>query len=275
MKLRLKRPTPKYAVMIPSAGRASVLFDTLKRQPFLNASNVYIGLQSEQLKEYRKVIKTFDRCNFVTYQNPFGSTCVVREYLRQAAVHDGHDVYICADDNTHYQKQSLDNLVRASMVYNSGGRGPAVVGGMQGSTSMAAKPTRFDEAYAKKSGHTIDGLRFYRKIGMMFWAFPHELYSRIRYIEKPFPPRVNPGAMEDHTAALGCLKLGCTTFVVCMDAPFQKKRFQKGGSGNPVARAQKIGHAWYRLGELYPDYMGEVRMVWPYAKFYKIAERSK
>jgi len=138
---------------------------------------------------------------------------------------------------------------------------------------MNAKPSRFDEAYVKKSGFTKSGLRFYKKIGMMFWCFPHSLYSKIKYLEDWGDLR-SAGCMEDHSIALACLKKGHTRFVVCMDAPFKKKRFQPGGQGSIGERARKIGLAWIRLGTLYPEYMSEVRMIWPYSKFYAIAKKE-
>lgn len=272
MKLRLMKSSPSFAVLIPSAGRPDVLFDTLTRQPFLNCPSTFISLHSDQWKVYRKVRRTFSRITYVPIMNPYGSTVLAREELRRRAVRERFNFYICADDNTHFQKQSLDNLVRGSMAYNKR-HGLTVVGGMQGSTNMQAKPTRFDEAYAKKSGHCVGGFRFYEKIAMMFWCFPHELYSKISYCSLAVG-MPNPGAMEDHTAALSCLKRGAH-FVTCMDAPFVKKRFQKGGSGDFTARAVKIGLGWIRLGKLFPEYMAEVRMVWPYAKFYKIAATKK
>lgn len=271
MKVRLRQiEMGRVAVMIPSAGRPNVLHDTLTRQPFLNHRDTYVGIQNDQWDDYFPVRKSFNKITYETYDNKFGSTCVARENLRRCVVAEEYDRYICMDDNTHFCEQSFDNLVRASFSYP----GVAVIGGMQGSTSMKAKPTRFDEAYAKKSGHTVGTLQFYEKIGMMFWSFPHSLYSKISYcsLAKDMP---NPGAMEDHTAALGCLKVNPKTkFVICMDAPFVKKRFQKGGSGNPVARAEKIGLAWIRLAQIHPEFMAHVRMVWPYSKFLDIARNK-
>lgn len=266
MKLRLK-PRMGYAVLIPSAGRPDVLFDTLSKQPFLNRLSTIVALHHDQWAAYRKVRKAFKKVTYISIVNPYGSTVVSRESLRKYATELRYNFYICADDNTHYQEQSLINLVNASAAYNQR-HGLTVVGGMQGSTNMKAKPTRFDETYAKRSGHTVGGFRFYEKIAMMFWCFPHELYSKFQYCD--LEAQKNPGAMEDHTAALNCLKLGAC-FVTCMDAPFVKKRFQKGGSGNFTERAKKIGLGWIRLGRLFPEYMAEVRMVWPYSKFYKIA----
>src|SRR3990167_7250962 len=144
---------------------------------------------------------------------------------------------------------------------------------MQGSTSMNSKPSRFDEAYVKKSGHTVGGFRFYRKIGMMFWVFPHELYSKVQYYDPLMLEARDVGCMEDHSIALALLRLGHTNFVVCMDAPFKKKRFQPGGQGSTAERAKKIGQAWMRLGQLHPMYMEHVRMLWPYSKFYGIAKK--
>jgi len=223
------------------------------------------------------VRKDFARITYIQYDNPGGSTVVAREHLRRAAVAIGFKRYVCADDNTYYTEQSLHNLVKASLSFKK----PVVVGGMQGSMKMDAKPSRFDEAYVKKSGFTKNGFRFYRKIGMMFWCFPHELYSKACYLPEIWftsmkaPSIAHAGCMEDHTIALALLKTGFTNFVVCMDAPFMKKRFQPGGSGNLIQRATKIGLAWMRLGGQHPDFMAHVRMVWPYAKFYKIAKQRK
>jgi hypothetical protein len=249
-----------------SANRVPVLTETLTRQPFLNRPSTFIALHDDQWKQYRSVRKQWPKITYFSYPNPYGSVSVMCEHLRRAAMEtdDPFSRYVRADDNASFSEQSLHNLVRASMIYP---KQPVVVGGMQGSDKANAKPSRFDESYAKRSGHTVAGLRFYNKIAMMFWCFPHELFSKLRY-------PLDRGCMEDHYAALTCLRMGAT-FVTCMDAPFKKKRFRPGGQGNFTERAKKIGYAWIRMGEMFPEFMGEVRMVWPYAKFYKIAEQMK
>jgi hypothetical protein len=265
----IKLANTTYAVLIPSAGRPEVLFDTLDNQRFLNRPSTFVGLHNTQWRDYWRVREAFGRVRFIRYDNPSGSTVVARENLRQAAVARGFQRYVCADDNTYYTETSLENLVRASFVYTPR---PVVVGGMQGGLSADTKPSRFDEAYVKKSGHTVGGLRFYKKIGMMFWIFPHSLYSKAYYLPKGWMDPL--GCMEDHSMALCLMKhLQFSNFVVCMDAPFKKKRFQPGGQGGPSERAAKIGLAWMRLGTLYPEFMSEVRMVWPYAKYYKLVEK--
>jgi len=272
--MKIKLTKRSYAVLIPSAGRPDTLYETLDTQDFLNRPSTFVGLHDNEWRDYADVRKEFDRTRFIRYENPGGSTVVAREQLRRAAVHVGFQRYVCADDNTYFTEASLENLVRASFIYKPQ---PVVVAGMQGGLGPNTKPSRFDEAYVKKSGHTIDGLRFYRKIGMMFWCHPHELYSKCTYL--PGDPSMldcqMAGGMEDHTIALAYLTRGFTNFVVCMDAPFKKKRFQPGGQGTSVERAWKIGLAWQRLGNRFPDFMSEVRMVWPYSKFYKMVERSK
>jgi len=242
---------------------------TLTKQPFLNLKSTLVGIQNDQWEMYSKVRSKFANITYIRYDNPGGSTVVAREHLRRSAVAIGFKRYVCADDNTQYTQQSLVNLVQASLTFKKS----VVVGGMQGSLDMNAKPSRFDEAYVKKSGFTKGGMRFYRKIGMMFWVFPHELYSKVQYCAIDYAPLETMGCMEDHSIALALLRTGFTNFVVCMDAPFIKKRFQPGGSGSLLQRAQKIGMAWIRLGRAHPDYMAHVRMIWPYAKFYKMAKQ--
>ena len=271
MKIRTRHDQAIACVLIPSAGRPGVLHTTLTEQRFLDRRSTFVGLQNDQWGDYKQVRRDFSSITYIRYDNPGGSTVVARERLRAHATSlDEFRRYVCADDNTYYTEASLTNLVRASLSFKQ----LTVVGGMQGSTSMNAKPSRFDEAYVKKSGFTKSGLRFYKKIGMMFWCFPHSLYSKIKYLEDWGDLR-SAGCMEDHSIALACLKKGHTRFVVCMNAPFKKKRFQPGGQGDPRSRATKIGLAWIRLGALYPEYMSHVRMIWPYAKFYDIAKKAQ
>ena len=111
------RTLERFCVLIPSKGRPDALLKTLRAQPFLNAPNVYIGIQDDELKKYRKVVEEFSKIEYVSYPNPEGSGTRAREELRKVAVAKGFKRYVVTDDNTRYTERSLLNLVKASFIY--------------------------------------------------------------------------------------------------------------------------------------------------------------
>lgn len=243
----------RFCVLIPSCGRPDVLLKTLRAQPFLDADNVYIGFQDDELKKYRKVVEEFSRINYVSYPNPERSGTRAREELRKVAVADGYKRYVVTDDNTRYTEASLLLLVRASFIYPTQ---PCIVAGAHGTAA------HFDAGRIKNSLETHSGLRFYKKRSAMFWSIPHSLYSKMTYT-------VDEGCMDDVQVTFAAFDRGITAQVVCLDAPFQKKRYQGGGYGKINERVRKVGVAIQRFATTHPEYMEKVRVTFPWTQIEK------
>jgi hypothetical protein len=253
MAVRVKIRKYSYAVLIPSKGRPEVLLKTLRAQPFLNRPSTFIGLEQKELKAYRHVRKEFFKVTYVVYDNPVKSGTLARELLRQSATEKKFDRYVLSDDNTRFTERSLENLVRASFVYPTQ---PCIVAGMHGTAE------HFDSGRIKKSTETHDGLRFYKKRSAMFWAIPHSLYSKMKYT-------VDEGCMDDVQVTFAGYDRGITALVVCMDAPFQKKRYSPGGYGGIGERVRKVGIAIQRFAKTHPQYMEKVRVTFPWTQIEK------
>jgi hypothetical protein len=246
MKVKLKRTS--YAVLIPSKGRPDGLAKTLEKQPFLNRDTTYVGIQRDQRKMYAPVRAQYDRIRWVQFENPQSSGCVAREALREVATADGYDRYVPTDDNARYSETSLENLIRASVVYPVQ---PCIVSGFHGTAP------HFDASKIKKAKE-YGGLHFYEKWGAIFWTIPHSIYSRMSY-----PP--DGGRMDDRFVSFAGLKLGCTSWVVCMEAPFTKSCYQKGGYQG-AGRTKMMGQSIVRLAQDYPEYMEKVVISFPWAR---------
>lgn len=241
---------PRVAVLIPSKGRPEVLLKTLRAQPFLNRPSTYIGVENAERKVYRKVRLEFSRIQFVFYDNPESSGTRGREELRKAAVAFGFDRYVVTDDNTRFSKRSLQNLIAASYAYPVQ---PCIVAGMHGTAA------HFDSGRIKKGTEVHKGFRFYKKRSAMFWVLPPELYHHMSYI-------IDRGCMDDVQVTFAAFSLGIFAQVVCMDAPFSKKRYLPGGYGGIAQRVEKVGIAIQRFAKYYPQYMEKVRVTFPWTQ---------
>src|SRR6267142_3874357 len=140
MKISLSKPT--YAVLIPSKGRPDQLMKTLEKQSFLNRWNTFIGIQNDQREMYQEVMRCFDQVTWISFDNPTASGCVARESLRKVATGIGFRRYVPTDDNARYTEESLENLIRASVVYPTQ---PCIVSGFHGTAP------HFDSAKIKKA----------------------------------------------------------------------------------------------------------------------------
>lgn len=248
-----------FAVLIPSKGRPEVLLKTLRAQPFLNRPTTYIGIEIAEVSRYRTVMREFNHIRWIRYDNPVNSGTYAREQLRQVATHDHYDRYVLSDDNTRFTEQSLENLVRASFVYP---KQPCIVAGMHGTAE------HFDSGRIKNTIETHKGLRFYKKRSAMFWVLPNALYKRMDYI-------IDGGCMDDVQVTFAAFDMGITTQVVCMDAPFQKKRYAPGGYGGIGERVKKVGIAIQRFAQTHPQYMAKVRVTFPWTQIEKSLEVSE
>jgi len=253
VRVKLQR---SFAVLIPSKGRPEVLLKTLRAQPFLNRPSTFIGVEEKERKKYLPVRREFDRVTWITYENPYGSGTYAREMLRQEATEVKFDRYVVTDDNTRYTEKSLKNLVRASFVYPIQ---PCLIAGMHGTAE------HFDSGRIKKGVETHDGLRFYKKRSAMFWAIPHTLYNKMRYV-------VDEGCMDDVQVTFAAFDMNLTAQMVCMDAPFQKKRYMPGGYGGIGERVRKVGIAIQRFSQTHPQYMEKVRVTFPWTQIEKSLE---
>lgn len=245
----------RFAVLIPSKGRPEVLLKTLRAQPFLNCPSTYIGVENAEEKKYRNVRKEFKRITWISYDNPVASGTLGREELRKAATAARYERYVVTDDNTRFTERSLLTLVRASFVYPIQ---PCIVAGVHGTAE------HFDAGRIKRTLETHDGLRFYKKRSAMFWALPHKFYSRMRYT-------VDEGCADDVQVTFAAFDQKIFAQVVCMDAPFQKKRYQGGGYGEISERVRKVGLALIRFAKTHPSYMEKVRVTYPWVQIEKAA----
>jgi hypothetical protein len=225
---------------------------------FLNRANTYVGIEKREQKKYRRVLQTFARISYLFYDNPVGSGTFAREQLRQAAVKKNYKRYILSDDNTKFSLDSLRNLVRASFAYPVQ---PCIVAGMHGTAE------HFDSGRIKRTTEVYEGLRFYKKRSAMFWAIPHELYSVMEYT-------VDEGCMDDVQVTFAAFDHGITAQVVCMDAPFAKKRYGPGGYGGIGERVRKVGIAIQRFARTHPQYMEKVRVTFPWTQIEKALEEK-
>jgi hypothetical protein len=258
--MKIKREMAPYAVLIPSKGRPEVLLKTLRAMPFLDRSSTFIGVENKEKKAYTKVRKKFPHIVWITYDNEVGSGTFAREQLRQEAVSVGFKRYVLSDDNTRFSKESLDNLVQASFIYPTQ---PCIVAGMHGTAAHfdSSRIKKSAEKYADgRKGRTV--LHFYRKRSAMFWAIPHVLYSKMEYT-------IDEGCMDDVQVTFAAYDRGITAQVICMDAPFQKKRYAPGGYGGIGERVRKVGIAVQRFARTHPQYMEKVRVTFPWTQIEK------
>ena len=237
-----------YAVLIPSKSRPDQLAKTLERQPFLNRSDTYIGIQNDQRKMYREVMKCYDRISWTMFDNPTASGCVARECLRMVATSFGYLRYVPTDDNARYTEESLETLIRASFLYPTQ---PCIVSGFHGTAP------HFDSAKIKKA-KTYGGLHFYEKWGAIFWAIPHSVYNDMSYPQ-------DGGRMDDRFVSFAALRRGCHTWVVCMEAPYTKATRQKGGYSG-AGRSLMMGQSIVALARDYPEYMEKIIVSFPWSR---------
>lgn len=244
--------TPTFCVLIPSRGRPAQLAKSLTKMPWLSAYPTYLGIEEDEAKVYEDALRKATIANTYTrvyYHNPAGSVALARERLRARAVRDGHyDYYVVTDDNAvHASEDALLALVRACHEWPK----PCIMAGMHNTAA------HFDRGKIGKV-ETVNGLRSYPSVAMIFQCYPHALYAGYRYPEEAF-------GLDDRHFFLWCLAMKVTEFRVCMDAPFTKARYQEGGQGSVDVRAAKTGRAIARLASDFPKFVGAqgtLRIPW-------------
>lgn len=233
---------PTYAILIPSRGRWDVLAKTFARQPFLNAHNVYIGIENDEYREYMRVLgKT--RCHIITYNNKEGSVGIAREKLRLAATRDHYDWYVATDDNARYTEAAVSNLVTAAHLWQVKYGLVTLMAGMHSTAS------HFDRGAIAKTKKNCGGFDSYAGIGFIFHTMPHGWYAKYSYPASCF-------ALEDRHMMLSAIAAGYSEFRVCMDAPFSKSRYQPGGQGDIPKRQWNCGRAIEQLAHDFPAMVG-------------------
>ena len=65
------------------------------------------------------------------------------------------------------------------------------------------------------------------------------------------------------------MAISSTAQMVCMDAPFNKRRYNPGGYGEINERVRKVGIAIQRFAKTHPQYMEKVRVTFPWTEIEK------
>lgn len=245
----------RFCVLIPSRGRATVLAKTLEKMPWLNDGDTYVGFEHCEAPPYVHALNRFPHIERISYNNPLGSVAVARERLRRHVVEQmpatRYQYYVVTDDNArHKSKEALFNLARACAEWTEKW-GPCIMAGMHNTAA------HFDRGKIGKA-KTLNGLRSYPAVAMIFQCYPRSLYERYEYPPDAF-------GLDDRHFFLWCLAQGVTRFRVCMDAPFTKSRHQPGGQGTLDERAEKTGRAIARLAADFPKFvgsMGTLKIPW-------------
>lgn len=248
----------RFAVCIPTRGRWDLFGKTLTKQPFLNQSNVYVGVEHDEYREYMRVFEAVCggrkqvRFKVIPYNNKEGSVGIAREQLRIAATRDRYDWYVATDDNARYTQEAVTALVQCAEAWRvrvnadaptlEDEKIPVFMAGMH-STAM-----HFDRNLIRRK-ETVDGWTSYPGIGFIFHAMHHKWYAKYRYPAGCF-------ALEDRHMMLSAIDAGHREFRVCMDAPFSKSRYQSGGQGDIPKRQWNCGRAIEQLAHDFPAMVG-------------------
>lgn len=233
-----------FAVLIPSRGRWDVLGRAFQRMPFLNRPNVYLGIDTDEYREYlaRLPPRSLLRARVINYSNKEGSVGFAREQLRKAATVDRYQWYVATDDNAKFSEESLIALVQSAEAWALKTEKLTFACGMH---STAA---HFDRNLIEQK-ETVDGWTTYPGINFIFHAVPHAWYAKYSYPRGCF-------ALEDRHMMLSAIDAGHREFRVCMDAPFSKSRYQQGGQGDITKRQWNCGRAIEQLAHDFPAMVG-------------------
>lgn len=253
------QPDIPFCVLIPTRGRWDLLAKTLKKMPFLDSRGVYFGVQNDEYAKY--AYTCFDglrHARVVAYDNPTGSVAVAREHLRKDVLRVAHvqmpKYAVVTDDNAIYTQESLNNLVAATSEYRRHLNGKTVI--MAGMHNTAK---HFDRNLIPKK-LKVGQFTSYPNVAMIYQCYPMDLYARYRYPANAF-------GLDDRHFFLWCISQGVRDFRVCMDAPFTKSRYQPGGQGSILERADKCGQAIACLATDFPQYVGctgTLRIPWQF-----------
>lgn len=246
-----RRDGVRVAVLIPSRGRPDILKRTIQKQPWLNSPDTFVGIEAPEMELYDK--ECFRRLGFkgtpVFYDNPDRSIGLARERLRAAAVAVGYDYYVATDDNARFTEEAFAALIRAAAEFPVQ---PCMVAGFH----SFMKFTKFNRTLPDRK--TINGLESFECVAAILTAVPHEVYSQYRYPDDAY-------ALEDRHFVMWCLERGWTQWRVCIQAKYNKPRYQRGGSGSIEERQLRTGLSIARLATDFPKMMGisgAIRTPW-------------
>lgn len=234
----------KVAVLIPSRGRAALLAKSLAKMPFLNNPDTYLGIQRDELDDYKEVVNHVGhQCQIILFDNSKGSVGIAREHLRLEAVRKKYEWYVATDDNARFTQESLNALVQSAEAWQSHTHAMTLMAGMHSTAP------HFDRGLIAKTSATVGGWRTYAGIGFIFHAIPHAWYANYSYPGGCF-------ALEDRHMMLSAIDAGHREFRVCMDAPFSKSRYQPGGQGDISKRQWNCGRSIEQLAHDFPSMVG-------------------
>jgi hypothetical protein len=238
-------PDIPFCVLIPTRGRWDRLAKTLKKMPFLDARGVVFGVEKQEHAQYT-CLHDLRHAQVITYDNPEGSVAVARERLRKFAIQLSEksllSYAVVTDDNAVYSMESLNNLVAATATYERMCGRYVVMAGMHNTAP------HFDRNLIQKK-IKVDRFTSYPNVAMIFQCYPMALYETYTYPADSY-------GLDDRHFFLWAISQGVRDFRVCMDAPFNKARYQEGGQGSVDARMEKCGRAIARLATDFPRYVG-------------------
>lgn len=246
-----------HAVLIPTRSRPGSLAKLFRACPSLNGPCTYIGVEPEEEDLYIKgpFGHLWNDCTFVQTPNPGHYPSNAREILRQVAISEGpYRRYVLSDDNCRFSERSLKLLLAAQK--ETGG----VVAGAHGTFRFFHKhqidTTKHEYDMPDGSGaYTV-----YNKVQMIFWVIPHSLYECFEY-----PPNVY---YDDVYFIFWAMNEGFDTFRVCLEATFDKRRHEAGGTGNNPERVRKACEAIIKIAEDFPQwavpYLVKIRPPYQY-----------
>lgn len=237
----------KYTVSICSKGRGSRIIRVFDKHPFMNHPAVFVGVQYNQLHQYTEFFSKNDRVSQVLLNNDTAMGSIPKEYVRRAIfwtsrlIQTDLDFVVLTDDNCYATRESMDNLVTASYEF----RRPNCMGGLHSVGKLYFRKY-IDQAIA-------EGERSYPLFSAIMRTFPTSFYRFYQHDDQL------PVWEDTHTHICGMLA-GYEPRM-CIDAPLNKSRHEKGGMGHDKqAKWDKAAIAVERLTQLFgTQFMSKVR----------------
>ena len=262
MRFKTNDSIVRYAVAIPTRGRASILARGLNGpMSFLTkAEGVFFAISKNdpQHAEYVKLFAQYPSIHVLEYWDQSrhrqtamsafteslpGSVGWAREQLRARILELGkYDYLVMTDDNARFKEPALRALVGSTFLWERKFDRWCFMAGMH---STAAHFDRNAIGQKKRIG----GYDSYPTVAMIFHCVSTAWLRNYRYPGDCF-------ALEDRHMIFTAIRNGVRDFRVCMDAPFTKPRYQEGGQGAISDRMWKCGKSIERLAHDFPEYVG-------------------
>ena len=225
------------AVLIPTKGRPEALVSMFKRCPELNCSDTYIGIEPSEKELHVPWRRQYaDKVSVIWIANPKGFVGNAREQLRHAVAKSGYKRYLLTDDNSRFNSKSLQMLLLAQATEG------CIMEGM-GQPSLWHQ-----DAIAAGKEYDISGQRFttFVAYSTVHWVVPSSLYDEFTYPVDCFNDDV-------YFALWSITTQGYTSFRMCLEAKYSKKRFEPGGNGSGNERLKKMALGMYQLATDFPQ----------------------